>query len=256
MPAIHLGGAGWTLVHLWPENQAHELWQQQLQPLMRAYLPCREILMQSPGGVLEDACVDWTHPGIGRANPPSWERLALKGRGGIVSTFHVGEHTVGFAAAGAARRGAAATSSHAVLTHTQSSSGSRFALAFDAPVRVCAETAALASLICLAVSAVLSDVAAHPVARDGRSAGTPAGDPDAAAAGVRGVLSGLDPFHAKVLELICSGWTNAEIAGTTRMSVSSVRAATSNLYSRLGVRNRQEAAAMCGAFVGQEPRRR
>lgn len=269
MPAIFLGGSDWAYSRQWPEGRAAEPWQWQLRTIMRGYLPCRQIVMRCGADADMNAMVDWTHPGVGQSKAPNWERMSVRGATSATGTFDIGPHAVAFyASAGSNRRagsGAAANTAAVVSVGATADAlaSESFTVTLETPTRVSLENAALLSMMCLAVARVIGDIAAG-VMSSAQRAGASAGPSAAASSGrasadnpeLSTVLSGLETFPAKVLELICSGWTNAEIAASTRMSLSSVRAATSAIYARLGVRNRHEAAALCGAHFAQAASRR
>lgn len=243
MPAIHLGGSGWSLVRQWPEHAVHEPWQEHLRQLLRGHMLCRELHMQADGHRIERLFIDWSHPGIGKPRQPAWERTTAKGKGSPVARFSVQGSTVDFLASGSRRGGNTSTS---ITVAGVAPSAVNSALALDAPVRACIETAAAAAIVCMSVWQLmewLPLLPPHEGGTGGPSAGVRGGESTEDRNALRESLESMEPFHAKVLELICGGWTNAEIASQTRMSVGSVRAATSAIYARLGVRNRHEAAA-------------
>lgn len=56
---------------------------------------------------------------------------------------------------------------------------------------------------------------------------------------------GLSPRETEVLELLVSGKTNDEIAGTLFISLSTVKTHVASIFAKTGARNRLEASALC-----------
>ncbi|NBO46244.1 MAG: DNA-binding response regulator [Actinobacteria bacterium] len=248
MPTIHLGGEGWSLARAWPETFSHERWQQQLTALLRGTVQCRSFLMRSNLPSLRFVAIDWSHPGIGKVTSPDWERSTRRARGSIIERFTVGDSNVSFTAGSNGRRTVTSATTAHVNTACDTAEERMHELTLEEPIRVCSETAAALALMCEAVTIVALNIVGGPVVVDLSSTQPPKSSArDTVSPQLRARLDELDPFQSKVLELICGGWTNAEIATETRMSLSSVRAATSVIYERLEVRNRHEAAALCGA---------
>lgn len=82
----------------------------------------------------------------------------------------------------------------------------------------------------------------RPVYLPRRGRGRPAGEPGK-------TLSGLPQRQRQVLELICMGLSNKEIARELDLSVSTVRAHVSALLAKLGVSNRAAAASFGAAHA-------
>lgn len=242
---------------MWPEFHLHERWQQQLASLMRGPVPCRIWVMRDEPSALRLAAIDWSHPGLGKVTTQLWEREANRARGSSLGNFQVGRLEVSFTAGATARRTPTNASSATISASSGQQSARQYVVVLDEPIRVCTESAALLALMCEAIYAIAFDLACAPVmhasARDSSTADTAA---DSVNLELHARIDELDAFQSKVLELICSGWTNTEIATATRMSLSSVRAATSAIYERLDVRNRHEAAALCGAAFTRRPQLR
>lgn len=59
--------------------------------------------------------------------------------------------------------------------------------------------------------------------------------------GTRGELAALTPREAQVLELICKGHSDSEIAATLKLSRNTVRNHVANLYGKIGVKRRSAA---------------
>jgi LuxR family maltose regulon positive regulatory protein len=69
------------------------------------------------------------------------------------------------------------------------------------------------------------------------------GDLPAAAGGDKALPEPLTPREIEVLELLAAGLTNREIADRLVISAETVKKHTGNIYGKLGVSNRTEAAA-------------
>jgi LuxR family transcriptional regulator, maltose regulon positive regulatory protein len=54
----------------------------------------------------------------------------------------------------------------------------------------------------------------------------------------------LSPSEAEILEMICAGMANHEIADRRNVSVNTVKTHISHLYTKLGVNSRTQAVAM------------
>jgi DNA-binding NarL/FixJ family response regulator len=96
-------------------------------------------------------------------------------------------------------------------------------------------------------------------------AGQPWMDPELAAdiilgrpgAGLVAALrAGLTPRENEVLDGICLGLSNAEMAGSMHVSTRTVKFHVSNILNKLGVRGREQVIALCsrGEFPGLEYR--
>jgi DNA-binding CsgD family transcriptional regulator len=59
--------------------------------------------------------------------------------------------------------------------------------------------------------------------------------------GAGGELAALTPRELEILELICKGQGDAEIASTLKLSRNTVRNHVANLYSKIGVKRRSAA---------------
>lgn len=247
MPAIHLGGDDWTLVRMWPESAPHHRWQRHLHSLLRGPVMCQLWLMRFDHGDVRSAEIDWTHPGVGKAAPSAWERPASKVRSVVLGTFDVAGQHVSFTSSTATRRLASQATTASIVGNDSEGNNWRAELRLDQPLRICSESAALLVVLSDALGHAMQQLAQSPAIDVTPGVGTNRTYDVDTDVTLRDLLAHLEPFQTKVLELICGGWTNAEIAGATRMSLSSVRTATSVIYERLGVRNRHEAAALCGA---------
>ena len=60
--------------------------------------------------------------------------------------------------------------------------------------------------------------------------------------------SGLSPRGAEILRLVAAGFSNKEISQRLSISLQTVKGHTSNIYSKLGVKNRVQAAAQARAL--------
>ncbi|MGB3544028.1 response regulator transcription factor, partial [Rubrivirga sp.] len=63
------------------------------------------------------------------------------------------------------------------------------------------------------------------------------------AGGVGGLLQSLTPREVEIVRLVATGMTNAEIADHLFVSTATVKRHVANVYGKLDVRNRTEAAA-------------
>lgn len=63
-------------------------------------------------------------------------------------------------------------------------------------------------------------------------------------------LQQLSPLELQVVTALCDGLTNTEIGMRLGRSTSTIRAATTRIYDRLGVRNRQAAVAIVAPMLG------
>ena len=64
---------------------------------------------------------------------------------------------------------------------------------------------------------------------------------------------GLTGREMEVLDLLGDDWTNAQIAGRLVISPETVKSHVGRILAKLGVENRQEAARMYRAHLGERP---
>ncbi|NDB18888.1 MAG: hypothetical protein EB027_06465, partial [Actinobacteria bacterium] len=135
MPAIHIGGLGWSLVRQWPERAAAEPWQHQLQALLRGHMLCRELLWQAEQQPVDRVSIDWAHPGIGKAPAPTWDRASGRRKGAPVADFTMNSTHVSFFGGGT-RRGGASSSTSVIVTGSSRRDGPHTCrLTLESPVR-------------------------------------------------------------------------------------------------------------------------
>jgi DNA-binding CsgD family transcriptional regulator len=120
----------------------------------------------------------------------------------------------------------------------------------DAPLQAAAER------LCRACYRLQTEASELPLRATGAAAATgtdAAGLPAAPTAPAAPVLAALTPRERQVLQLLAGGFSSAEIARRLGISVDTVKFHCGNLYQKLGVRNRLQAARLAGPSSAPPP---